>query len=63
MNNQKVLKYKNMLGKLDNLIEEKKKLDFRINKLKENINEFEANHLFVGLENTILQKENDKKII
>lgn len=60
MDKEKIIKYKNMIGKLESLVKEKKKLDFTIKRLKENIDEFETNHLSFTIENIIKQ---EKKII
>lgn len=50
IHNDKILKYKNLINNLDMLIQEKNKLDFNIKILKEKIDEYESNNLFLSNE-------------
>ncbi len=45
MDSKKISQYKNMIVKLELLVKQKNQLDFTIKKLKQNIDEFESNHL------------------
>lgn len=52
MNPNIINKYKSMIEKLNILQEEKKKIDWEIKKIKENIDEFEINNLlYIKLDN------------
>ena len=53
MDKKKKVKYNDMIKKLELLQEQQIKLDFRIKRLKETIDEFETNHLFNGIDKTI----------
>lgn len=55
---EKKNKYDNMIIELELLEQEKKKLEFRIKRLKENIDEFETNHLFLYLNTNIIKNDN-----
>lgn len=55
---EKKNKHDNMIIELELLEQEKKKLEFRIKRLKENIDEFETNHLFLYLNTNIIKNDN-----
>jgi hypothetical protein len=47
---EKKIKYDNMIEKLELLQNEQKKIEFKIKRLKESIDEFETIHLFDNLD-------------
>ena len=50
-------KYNDMVEKLELLQNQKKNLEFRIKRLKENIDEFETNHLYDTMDKIIKEKD------
>lgn len=57
---EKKNKYDNMIIRLELLEEQKKKLEFKIKRLKEYIDEFETNHLFLELFYNKIDFKSDK---
>ena len=55
---EKKNKYDNMIIELKLLEQKKKNLEFRIKRLRENIDEFETNHLFLYLNTNIIKNDN-----
>jgi hypothetical protein len=52
-------KYNGMIKKLELLEKQHKQLEFKIKRLKESIDEFETNHLYIGLNMNLNMLIND----